>query len=99
MSRAYFAAFAALALVEAATADTAYIEPSTFAPQLEQTITVEAAFNDDCCVPKYAVRSDAYAVILPDGTVSAPDRIEMFANSTVLEHTLTQPGTTRFTTG
>ena len=80
-------------------ADTAYIEPSTFAPVLDQTITVETSFNDDCCVPKYPVRSDAFAVVLPDGTLAAPDRIELFANSTILEQTLTQSGTTRITTG
>ncbi|MEM9055615.1 MAG: hypothetical protein AAGB16_09845, partial [Pseudomonadota bacterium] len=50
----------------AAVADTAYIEPSTYSPKLDQTITVEASFNDDCCVPKYPVRSDSYAIILPD---------------------------------
>lgn len=90
---------AAFAVASAAQADTAYIEPSNYAPQLGQTITVEAAFNDYCCVPKYAVRSDAYSVILPDGHQIAPDRIEVFSNSTILEQTLQSSGTTRFTTG
>lgn len=90
---------AALALAGAAAADTAYLEPSTYLPGQGQTMTVEAAFNDDCCVPKYPVRSDAYAVIQPDGTAVSPDRVESFATSTVLEHTVTGPGTTGFTTG
>ncbi|MEL6694079.1 MAG: DUF4198 domain-containing protein [Pseudomonadota bacterium] len=90
---------AALAMTGAAMADTAYIEPSTFAPKLEQTITVETSFNDYCCVPKYPVRSQSFAVITPDGSETAPDRIELFANSTVLEHTVMHAGTTRFTTG
>lgn len=82
-----------------AAADTAYIEPSTFSPSLHQTITIEASFNDDCCAPKYAVRSQSFAVIHPDGTVAQPDRIELFANSSILEQTLNQAGTTRITTG
>ena len=93
------AAVVSVATAGLAAADTAYIEPSTFAPQLQQTITVEAAFNDHCCIPKYPVRSQAYAVVRPDGTMTAPDRMEVFSNSTVLEHTLTETGTTRFTTG
>ncbi len=99
MRTAISLAVAALAMAGAAMADTAYIEPSEFAPQLDQTITVEVSFNDDCCVPKYPVRSDAFAVIQPDGTMAPPDRIELFANSTMLEHTVSNPGTTRFSTG
>ncbi|MEL7284287.1 MAG: DUF4198 domain-containing protein [Pseudomonadota bacterium] len=82
-----------------AAADTAYIEPSTFTPKLGQTITVETSFNDHCCVPKHAVRSNHFAVIHPDGRSVSPDRIEMFANSTVIEQTITEEGTTRITTG
>ena len=82
-----------------AAADTAYIEPSTFSPSLNQTITVETSFNDDCCVPKYPVRSQSFAVIHPDGTMAEPDRIELFSNSTIIEQTVDQTGTTRITTG
>ena len=74
-------AFVALASAGAAAADTAYIEPSTFSPSIDQTITIETSFNDYCCVPKYPVRSDAFAIIQPDGQSLAPDRIEHFANA------------------
>ena len=87
------------ALACTAAADTAYIEPSTFTPQLGQKISVETSFNDYCCVPKYAVRSDAFAVVQPNGEAAAPDRIESFANMTMLEQIVSQEGTTRFTTG
>lgn len=90
---------AALGIVLNAAADTAYIEPSTYSPTLDQTITIEASFNDDCCVPKYPVRSQAFAIILPDGAAVKPDRIESFANSSVIEQKITQLGTTRITTG
>ncbi|MEM9571321.1 MAG: DUF4198 domain-containing protein [Pseudomonadota bacterium] len=90
---------ATLGIVPNVAADTAYIEPSTYAPTLDQTITIEASFNDDCCVPKYPVRSQAFAVILPNGTAETPDRIETFANSSVIEQKITQHGTTRITTG
>ena len=88
-----------LAIAGAAMADTAYIEPSTFAPRLEQTITIETSFNDYCCVPKYPVRSEAFTVIQPDGQPVEPDRIELFANGTVLEQKVVSSGTTRITTG
>ncbi len=90
---------AAFALADVAVADTAYIEPSTYAPELDQTITIETAFNDNCCVPKYPVRSQAFTVIQPDGRTTQPDRIEFFANGTILEQTLTETGTTRISTG
>ncbi|MEQ8299975.1 MAG: DUF4198 domain-containing protein [Hyphomonas sp.] len=88
-----------LSLPAAALADTAYMEPSTYAPGPGQTLTVEASFSDHCCAPKHTVRSEGYAVILPDGSSMLPDRIEQFATHTVMEHKLTEPGTTRFTTG
>ena len=83
----------------AAIADTAYIEPSSFTPRLNQVITVETSFNDYCCVPKYPVRSDRFTVIHPDGRSVEPDRLELFANSSVIEQKITQEGTTRITTG
>lgn len=89
----------ASALADTAMADTAYIEPSTYTPSLGQTITIETSFNDYCCVPKYPVRSDSFAVILPDGASVAPDRLELFSNSSVIEQTITHQGTTRITTG
>jgi len=87
------------ASIGSAQADTAYLLPSTFTASKGQTITVEASFNDDCCAPKYAVRSDKFAIIGPDGSIGLPDRIEAFATSTIIEQVITQAGTTRFTTG
>ena len=98
MRQTAFLVMAASALAGAAMADTAYIEPSTYTPSAGQTITVETSFNDYCCVPKYPVRSQAFAVIQPDGRSVEPDRVELFANGTVLEHTITETGTTRMTT-
>lgn len=83
----------------ATAADTAYVKPSSFAPALDQTISVEVAFNDYCCEPRYALRTDTFTVIEPDGSRSKPDRVEIFADMTVLEHRMTTPGTTRITTG
>jgi len=99
MRRPFFALAAALAAVGAAGADTAYLKPSAFGPRVAQTVTLEAAFSDFCCEPRYAVQSEAFRVISPDGQQQPPDRIETFATMTVLEHTVTQQGTTRFTTG
>jgi len=99
MTRLVILAAAASTICGVAAADTAYLEPSTYSPELGQTITIEASFNDYCCVPKYPVRSDSYAVILPDGSSVEPDRIELFANSTILEQKIAHEGTTRITTG
>ncbi len=99
MLRKLFFMAVTTSLVSVANADTAYIEPSTFTPRLDQTITAETAFNDYCCQPKYPVRSDAFAIIEPDGTWREPDRIEYFANGTMLEQKIGSIGTTRITTG
>lgn len=88
-----------LVLTSAAFADTAYVKPSTFSPKQDQTITVEVSFSDECCEPRYAVRTDTYAIISPDGSETVPDRIETFATTTMLEHTVSHQGTTRISTG
>ena len=80
-------------------ADTAYLEPSDYSPVAGQTITLEAAFNDFCCEPKYAVRSNNYAVVLPDGEIEKPGRTAVFKTCTIVEHAITKSGTTRVTSG
>lgn len=85
--------------VGSAVADTAYVKPSTFSPETDQTVTVEVSFSDLCCEPTYAVRTDTFAMIDPDGEAASPDRVEVFSNTTILEHTFTAEGTTRITTG
>ncbi len=99
MTRLAFCLATAAFLAGLAAADTAYVKPSTFTPALDQTITVEVAFNDYCCEPRYAVRTDTYQLIGPDGDRTPPDRVGHFATTTVLEHTLAKTGTTRITTG
>jgi len=99
MARLVFPVVAAALVVGAAAADTAYVKPSTFSPRSGQMITVEVAFNDYCCEPRYAVRTDTFAVIGPDGIAAPPDRVEAFSNTTILEHTIDALGTSRITTG
>jgi hypothetical protein len=88
-----------LAIAGDALADTAYLKPSTFSPEVNQQVTLEAAFSDYCCAPEHPVRTTTFAVISPDGQQSLPERIETFATLTVLEQTIRQEGTTRVTTG
>jgi len=99
MSRLALPLLTAALSIGSAAADTAYVKPSTFSPAAEQTITVEVAFNDYCCEPRYAVRTDTFAVIGPDGEPVTPDRVENFSNTTILETTIVAEGTTRITTG
>jgi hypothetical protein len=88
-----------LAIAGTALADTAYLKPSTFSPEVDQTVTLEASFSDSCCEPEHPVRTPSFAVITPDGQQSVPERTATFATMTILEQTIRQDGTTRFTTG
>lgn len=45
------------------------------------------------------MRTDTYTFINPDGSKVEPDRIETFITTTMLEHTVSQQGTTRISTG
>ncbi len=99
MVRLITLSIAASAFAGAAVADTAYVKPSDFGPQLDQKITVEVSFSDFCCEPRYAVRTDTYQVIGPDGGSANPDRVETLATTTVLEQTISTTGTTRISTG
>ncbi len=99
MIRALFLFGPVLVVASTAAADTAYVKPSTFAPKLDQTISIESAFNDYCCEPRYAVRTDTFVVIGPDGVAAAPDRVEVFSDTTLLQHTFTSAGTSRISTG
>ena len=90
---------AAFLLAGPAIADTAYVKPSSFAPTINKTITVEVSFSDYCCEPRYAVRTDTFRIIRPDGTEARPDRQETFATTTMLEQKIIDQGTTRITTG
>ena len=90
---------AASAFAGAAIADGAYVKPSDFTPQLDQKITVEVSLSDFCCEPRYAVRTDTYQIIGPDGASSSPDRAETLATTTLLEQTINTNGTTRISTG
>ena len=99
MLRLITLSIATAAFAAAAVADTAYVKPSDFTPHLGQTITVEVSFSNYCCEPRYAVRTNTYAVIGPDGVSSSPDRIETLATTTMLEQTIASTGTTRISTG
>ncbi len=99
MMRAFLGLSMAFAISQFANADTAYVKPSTFTPVLDQTITVEVAFNDVCCEPRYAVRSDTYVMISSDGGAQRPDRLETYATTTMLEHKISALGTMRISTG
>lgn len=83
----------------ASIADTAYVKPSSFEGTLNKPLTIDVSFSDECCEPSYPVKTDTYVIINPDATSVSPDRIETFGVKTVLEHQLTQTGTTRISTG
>ncbi len=96
-----FLALALAAIVVSAPVwgDTAYVKPSTSSPEIGQRITVEVAFNDVCCEPRYPVRTDTFVIVSSDGNARKPERIDNFVSQTILETDVVSKGTTVISTG
>ncbi len=80
-------------------AHTPYLVPSRFEPLDNGLITLDAAFAEHFFVPDVAFDSDKFSATNPDGTRVKADAVHRLKSRTVLEHTLEQDGTYRFSTG
>ncbi|PZR36547.1 DUF4198 domain-containing protein [Caulobacter segnis] len=82
----------------AAQAHSPYLLPSVFDASDRTLVTVEGAFTESFFTPEVVMKSDAYAVIGPDGvrTPLAPTYLRQLA---VAEIVTDKPGTYRITTG
>jgi uncharacterized GH25 family protein len=92
------AALAGLLLSGAAQAHSPYMLPSTFDVSSRKLVTVQGAFTEDFFSPEVAMKSDAYAVVGPDGkrTLLTPIYLRELA---LVEAPTEAPGTYRITTG
>jgi len=92
-------AAAAAACAVPALAHTSYMLPSRFTANLEEMVTVEAAFAEDFFVPDVAVDAADFHLIRPDGTRAEFDSVTSLRQLVVLETGIEDEGTYRFTTG
>ena len=81
-----------------AQAHSPYLLPSVFDASDRKLVTVEGAFTESFFTPEVVMKSEAYAVIGPDGarTALSPTYLRQLA---VFEVTTEAPGTYRITTG
>ncbi|MEZ5938523.1 MAG: DUF4198 domain-containing protein [Hyphomonadaceae bacterium] len=98
--RCWLAAGALALQTGVAFADTSYVRPNLFTTVVADRVTAQSSFTEDFSNPNIAVRSDAWTLIKPDGSMAPPDRVETFTQLTILETTLTGgDGTYRLSTG
>lgn len=91
-------ALTAMAVTPAA-AHTAYMLPNVFAANMEQQVTVQSAFAEEFFKPEIAVDADDFHVVQPDGSRAEFDNLARLKQMVVLESTIKDEGTYRFTTG
>lgn len=84
--------------VPAAQAHSPYLLPTVFDASDRKVVTVEGAFTESFFTPEVVMKSDAYAVVGPDGarTAITPTYLRQIA---VFEVATEKPGTYRITTG
>jgi len=97
--RAVASAGCAAVMTGSALAHTPYILPNAFSPSYARMVTAEASFAESFFAPEFAIDSDAFHVVLPDGSRDAFDTEHHFEQLVVLEEALEMEGTYRLTTG
>jgi uncharacterized GH25 family protein len=100
LSFAAFAAGVALAgaLAGAAQAHSPYLLPSTFDVSDRKLVTVQGSFTESFFTPEVVMKSDAWAVVGPDGA-RTPLTATNLRELALVEVTTDKPGTYRVTTG
>jgi uncharacterized GH25 family protein len=82
----------------AAQAHSPYLLPTVFDVSDRKFVTVEGSFTESFFTPEVAMKSDAYAVIGPDG-VRVPLSPTYLREVALVEASVEKPGTYRITTG
>ncbi len=85
--------------VTSAAAHTAYMKPTAFDVTRARAITLMSSFTDDFSNPEIGVKSEDWHYIAPNGVRYSYDNVLELKQVTVLENTLPQEGTYRFTSG
>ncbi|ESQ91274.1 nickel transporter [Asticcacaulis sp. AC460] len=87
-------------VASAALAHSPYLKPNTFNPDAKRPhVTVEASFAEGDLRPDVAMKSDHFAVVGPDGTVTPLTPAASLKDATFLEVPLGAAGTYRVTSG
>jgi len=82
-----------------ALAHTPYLAPLSFEPARGDRVSLDASFADKFFVPDVAFNNSIYHVVKPDGKRVSPDLKNQLHTRVVVEHTLSDEGTYRFSTG
>lgn len=95
---------AALAVVSMAgfgpaIAHTSYVKPNVFSTSRADMVTLEVSFTENFSNPEVGVTSQDWHFYLPDGSRAGYDNIVELKQVTVIEQSLEQEGTFRFSTG
>ena len=85
-------------VTSAAQAHSPYLLPSVFDASDRKIVTVQGAFTESFFTPEVVMKSDAYAVVGPDG-VRTPLTPTYMRELALVEATVDKPGTYRITTG
>lgn len=93
------AAVAGLVFAQLASAHTSYILPNTFDATFVRMVTLESSFTDDFAKSEVGVSSQDWHIIAPDGARRDYDNTVELKQVTMLEASLADEGTYRFTTG
>ena len=88
-----------IASVGSAFAHTSYMKPNFFATSRAELVTLEVAFTESFSNPEVGVKSQDWHFYSPDGRRGQYENIVELKQLTVIEQSLEQEGTYRFTTG
>lgn len=80
-------------------AHTPYLAPFTFEASNRDMVTLDASFAEKFFIPELAFNNSIYTVVTPKGKTVNPDSIVKLNLRMVVEHTMKDEGTYRFSTG
>lgn len=80
-------------------AHTPYLKPHSFEPLRGGLVTLDASFAEKFFVPEVAFADSVYHIIQPNGKKQKPDYLSQLKSRVVVEHSVEQEGTYRFSTG
>lgn len=82
-----------------AQAHTPYLAPASFTPAPGGLVTLDAAFADQFFVPEVVFDKSTFTLVNSSGTTQQPDTLQRLKTRAVLEHSLSEKGTYRFSSG
>ncbi len=80
-------------------AHTSFMRPNAFDFTQGRNITIESSFTEDFSNPEVGVKSGDWHYIAPNGVRYSYDNVVELKQTTILENTINQSGTYKFSTG